>query len=164
MSIFFSPSTRGFYLSALHGEAMPADVQRITAARHARLLEDQAAGAEIVATPRGPIAHFPKVGLADIRAAAIAAVKRQARTRILAIAPHWRQLNDVAAIATAALQLGATMTTNVDVDAALGRRRAIDGIRAASGRIEERLAAMTAAELEAFDPGDDTHWSDQHEG
>jgi hypothetical protein len=157
--VFFSPSTRGFYMAEIHGEDMPADVVRISAARHAQLLVAQAAGAEIVPGHNGaPIIMQPKPTLAGARCAAAAAVRREARRRILAIAPYWRQFNDLNAIAMAALQpehIGC-----VALEAALGRRRAIDKARAASDRLEARVAAMPAAELAGFDPGDDTHWSD----
>ncbi|TMJ19026.1 MAG: hypothetical protein E6G92_04230 [Alphaproteobacteria bacterium] len=156
-TVFFSPSTGGFYTAELHGEAMPADVVRISAARHARLLEDQAAGAEIGAGSNGaPIARFPKVTLAAARSAAVGAVKRQARARILAIAPYWRQLNDAAAIAEAAYYGDAGSR---EAQRALERQRAIGNIRGASDQVEARISAMSADELAGFDPGDDSHWS-----
>jgi hypothetical protein len=151
--IFFSPSTRGFYSAEIHGEAIPADSVRITARRHQQLLEAQSAGAVIEAAPRGPVARFVKPTLETSRAAAVRGVKRQARRRILAIAPYWRQLNDLAVIALPDAAL-------TGWDAAMQRRQAIDDVRVASDRLEVAIAAMSAEQLAAFDAGDDAHWSD----
>jgi hypothetical protein len=168
-AVFFSPSRRGFYTAEIHGEAIPADVQRITAARHADLLKAQAVGAEIVATPRGPVARFPKETLAEMRAAASGAVKREARRRILAIAPYWRQLNDIRAIAHAALKQaqGGVVGGQSEISefcAALRRDVEISTIRNLSNHLEARIANMSSAELAAFDAAADYHWSHADEG
>lgn len=158
MRIFFSPSTRGFYTDEIHGEAMPADVQRISPGRHRQLLEAQAAGAEIIATAKGPVARFPKATLEILRAAAIAAVKREARRRILAIAPLWRQLNDLASLVAPGCY------SAEDEHCAMERRQKIDDVRAASGRLEARLVTLSAEQLADVDVADDSHWSSPHEG
>jgi hypothetical protein len=41
---FYSASARGFFISAIHGDAMPADVVPVTVERHAELLAGQSAG------------------------------------------------------------------------------------------------------------------------
>jgi len=160
MSSFFSPSTRGFYSAAVHGDNMPADVVQISQARHRQLVEAQAAGATIAIGHAGrPVIHRAPDTLAGRRRAAVQAVKREARRRILVVAPAWRQTNDNSLLALAAFQLSATMTSNVDTTGPLARRRAIDALRAASDRLEERLETMGGPELLAFDPSADTHWS-----
>lgn len=160
--IFYSPSTGGFYPAAIFGRragrrGIPRDALRISTERHAELLAAQAAGAQIAPGPDGlPEAQAARA--VDPREALIAIVKREARRRILAIAPAWRQRNDSADIAMAALQLHAGMTTNIDPAPALERRAAVDAIRAASNRLELEIHALEAAELEAFDPALDMHW------
>ena len=153
---FYSPSTGGFFHRELHGEAMPADVVPITAKRHGKLLEQQAAGATIVAGPKGPVARFPNRD--ELELGAKARIRRAARRRILAIATLELQSNDNAAIATAALELQLTGAATVDFAAALDRRRLIDAVRAASNAIELELAELSAAELEAFSPVNHPLW------
>lgn len=158
--IFFSPSTLGFYTREIHADAMPADVVAITPARHLQLLEGQAAGATIVMGKHGPSLARPKISLAHNRAAALLAVKREARRRILAIAPYWRQLNDLNTIASCAIGQFDGPAGRAKIEAAVGRRREIDQLRAASDRLEARVAAMSAEQLAGFNPGDDLNWSD----
>lgn len=49
----FSPSTKGFYLAAIHGSNIPLDSVEITAEEHADLLEGQSQGKIITAGPSG---------------------------------------------------------------------------------------------------------------
>lgn len=141
---FYSPSTGGFYTTEIHAAGdIPADAVKITAKRHGALLEAQAAGAVIVASPKGPVARMPVTSRGDLVAAAVRRVKREARRRILAIASLERQSND-----NAALALGAN--GDREFDAALERRRAIDAIRAASNAIERDLNDLADDALPAF--------------
>lgn len=154
----YSPSTGGFY--PIDAEA-PADSVPVTARRYAALFAAQAEGAQIQPGKSGsPVAHWPSSSIEARRAAAIAAVKAEASRRILAIAPAWRQANDAAAMAQAALemQLGAEAFT-VDFPSALGRRRAIDAVRAQSDELEAAIATFTAAQLDEFAAAADAHWS-----
>lgn len=48
MAIFYSKTTRGFYLSEVHGDNRPADCVEITEARYKDLLEGQRQGRMIV--------------------------------------------------------------------------------------------------------------------
>jgi hypothetical protein len=60
MTMFYSKSTGGFYDTAIHGDAIPADAVEITAAAHATLLEAQSDGKRIVADASGhPVAVEP---------------------------------------------------------------------------------------------------------
>ena len=47
MRYYYSPSTRGFYIDQLHGDAMPADCLEITQERYQQLLADQESGKTI---------------------------------------------------------------------------------------------------------------------
>jgi len=49
----FSPSTKGFYLEAIHGDNIPSDAVEITNEEHAALLAGQSAGKIITAGPDG---------------------------------------------------------------------------------------------------------------
>ena len=57
--ICYSVSTRSFYSREIHGIAIPLDAVEISDARHAELLQAQAAGQEIVPGPAGPMAQPP---------------------------------------------------------------------------------------------------------
>ncbi|HEX8402236.1 MAG TPA: hypothetical protein VF628_11095 [Allosphingosinicella sp.] len=166
MSIFFSPSTRGFYTTQDHADRMPADVVGISARRHRRLIAAQADGAEIHAGPDGcPQLRRPLANAAERRPALIAAVKREARRRIDAVAPLTAQINDNAALAIAAVQLAGGGSTTLDLAPALDRRARIDALRARSDRIEMAIAACAARDLAGFDPTADQHWlADRAEG
>ncbi|UGB47013.1 hypothetical protein LQ772_06895 [Frateuria edaphi] len=69
-SIYYSASTGGFYDSAIHGVAMPADAVEITAAERDALLDAQAQGSTIQADTDGrPVAIAPPAPtLADVAA------------------------------------------------------------------------------------------------
>ena len=57
---FYSSSTRGFYLSEIHGDNIPADAVEITEAEHRALLDAQTAGNRIQPDARGrPVALPP---------------------------------------------------------------------------------------------------------
>lgn len=51
--MFYSPSTRGFYVRAIHGSAMPPDVVEVSHEQYAALLHGQAEGRQIVPGPDG---------------------------------------------------------------------------------------------------------------
>ena len=58
----FSPSTKGFYTEAMHGNNIPQDVVEITAERHTALLAGQSAGHVITADKNGrPVLEARKV-------------------------------------------------------------------------------------------------------
>ncbi|MGX9965552.1 hypothetical protein ACVFYP_19655 [Roseomonas sp. F4] len=58
--IFYSPTLRGFFHGAIHGDAIPADAVPVTAEDHAALLAAQGAGQVILPGPDGaPIAQNP---------------------------------------------------------------------------------------------------------
>lgn len=153
--IFWSAATGGFYDPEIHGAALPSDAVPISRARHAELLAARAQGDRIVAGRAGrPEVRKPRVPLEQLRRRAIAAVKAEARRRILAIASLERQANDNSAIAMAALSGDHSMATE-----ALLRRGQIDFIRSASNRLEAVIATMPAANLPSFDAGADRHWS-----
>jgi hypothetical protein len=142
MAIFWSASAAGFFLP--DHPAIPKDAVRITAARHRALLKGHGEGAAIVAGADGQprLQRPPAPTLADRRAGMIRRVNREAARRIEAIAPAWRQLND--------LREGG--------DAAAARFAAIDAIRAASDRIAARIATMDDAALAGLDIAADPDW------
>lgn len=144
MGIFYSASRRGFLDSELH--ELPDDAVRVTPARHAQMIEAQSAGAEIVPGAGGrPRIKRPELPPTEaLRARAIRLVKREAMRRIEAVAPLWRQLNDL---------------HEPDAPGVTERRVAINAIRMTSNRIEAELQALDAAVLADFDPALDTHWS-----
>ncbi|HEX8381391.1 MAG TPA: hypothetical protein VF619_12690, partial [Allosphingosinicella sp.] len=157
--MLFSPS-RGFQPNntpaALRGEG----AVKITRRRHRELIAAQETGAIIVVGDDGrPKIRRPRDTEAARRRFALQLVKQEARRRILEIAPGWRQANDNAAIAQAALEHAILGEISADFIPALDRRRAIDAIRAASSRLEAQITTMSAAELEAFDVGAEANWS-----
>ncbi|MFA6125074.1 hypothetical protein [Sphingomonas sp.] len=155
--LFWSPSTGGFYHAEIHGADMPEDAQRITATRHAALLEGQATGRQIVTGANGKpaLTAMRTPTKAQVVERTIAAIKAQARRRILAIASLERQANDAAAIATHLLSAGTDAT---ELQAALDRRRRIDAIRAASNALEAMISTWSLAALATFDASADAHW------
>ncbi len=148
--IRYSATTGGFYHAAIHGDALPADAVVISEARHRELLDAQAAGRRIVAGAKGrpELATERAPTKAQLLERATAAIKAEARRRILAIAGLERQANDNAAIAL----------HSTEFDAACTRRAAIDAVRAASNALEARIASWSAASLTAFDAGAEAHW------
>lgn len=53
MTLFFSASTRGFYSTDIHGDAIPEDAVEITSEQHSLLLAGQATGKMIAADEQG---------------------------------------------------------------------------------------------------------------
>lgn len=61
MKIYYSSTTKGFYLKDVHGDNMPPDCIEITEDEHKNLLEAQSNGKQIVPDNNGrPIAIVPK--------------------------------------------------------------------------------------------------------
>lgn len=149
MSIFYSAAANAFYDARLH-DSLPDDARRVTAEEHQALLAAQAAGKQIRPGEDGaPTARRPAETTDALRARLAAAVKREAARRITAVAPLWRQLNDLRDLARA----------EGEHRAAIERRcAAVDTLRAASDRLEAALAAMTPRQLARCDVGDDRHW------
>ena len=66
--MFYSPSTKGFYDTTIHGANIPSDAVEITAEQHAALLEGQSNGQQIVPDANGrPILVDPVVDLVTQR-------------------------------------------------------------------------------------------------
>ncbi len=88
---FYSPTTGGFYLEAIHGAAMPADVVNVSTEEHAALMAGQAAGQRIVPG----IDNRPELAASPPAAPLVPAsvTMRQARLALLSIG----KLDDVAA-------------------------------------------------------------------
>lgn len=154
MAIRWSPSTGGFYHSAINAGSIPADAVRITDKLHAELLAGRATGRTIVAgAQRKPeLAPAAPIEAGRILTSVIAAIKREARSRILAIASLERQANDNAAIAMKVLGGSGA------VGQALDRRDRIDAIRAASNALEAEIATWSPAALSTFDASAAAHW------
>ena len=79
VSMFYSPTTRGFYDLALHGDAIPTDAVEISAEEHRALIAAQAAGKTIVIGDEGrPVAaDTPVPPAAEQRAEALARIDRE---------------------------------------------------------------------------------------
>lgn len=157
--MLYSPSQGGFYRRDIHGSAVPPDAVEISADRHRDLLAAQAEGAAIKPNMDGsPEAVWPDpIGFEERLARSIEAVKAEAHRRITAIAPLWRQSNDNALIAAAAIELNAGATVR-DFVPALERRAQIDAIRTASDVLEAAIGAMGEAEIAALDVTAAEHW------
>lgn len=156
----YSASANAFFDRDLHGDQAPADAVPISVARHARLLALQAAGSVIGPDGDGrPSAHRHRVSEAARRRHLIARGKREAARRIDLLSPIWRQCNDNADLAVAAVQLAASGATTIDTGPAMARRAAVERLRARSDAIENAVRALAPAEFAEFDPADDVHWS-----
>lgn len=147
MSIFFAMIGSGddlrpaFYLTR---SSAPAGAVEITDARHAELLDAQSEGRTIIADARGRpvIDRRTRPAAEALRAQLRRAIQREAATRIRAVSPDWRQLNDIRAPSEA----GAI------------RFSRIDAIRAASNAIEELADPLPVAELTGFPVSNHTLW------
>lgn len=140
MAIYYSARERGFFDPAVHKE-IPTDAVKITAKRHAELIAAQEAGAEIVPDARGrPVIREPKAD--ELRAALQRDIKREARRRIEAISPPWRQMNDL----------------REHTEEGTARFARIDAVRAASALIEEQLGKTPATSLPRFPVRDNPLW------
>lgn len=134
-----------FFDSAVHGDAIPESAVKISARQHAQLIEGQAAGKVITATRSGkPKLADPVIDPAQRRALLVKAVKREARRRIEAVSPLWRQLNDMRGAGSDAQ--------------AQERFDRIDTIRDAARLIEEAIADAPAAHLADFPVTDNICW------
>ena len=141
MTLRFSPSTRGFYDLAIHGDTIPADAAEISAGTHAEMLEAQAKGQtiDVDETGRPVIASTaPEIMRQQLRGE----IKREARRRIDRVAPLWRQLNDLRS----------------DDSTAAHRFAKIDAIRSASDEIERALGDTLDHDLAEFTPLTRAEW------
>lgn len=88
MSIFYSPSTGGFYLSDMHAGLIPADAKEITREQHQELMAGQSAGKSIYAGANGS----PE--LIDAIPPPLTVEQIRARRDALLAASDWTQLPD----------------------------------------------------------------------
>lgn len=163
--MFFSPSSGGFYDPAIN-PIVPADAVRISRERFGELIAARAAGKVIAPDRNGrPTIRVPRIGTDQLRAAAVVAVKAEARRRILAVASIERQTNDNAVFADWAILGQADVPRSLALTEAYfdarARRHRIDAIREASNAIEAQIARMPAANLTAFDPSSHPNWPEQ---
>lgn len=144
MSIFYSASTGAFYDTAIGYElgTLPTDAVSIPPARHAELMAAQEAGRRILANDSGRPVMARGPSAEQQRAVLVNAIKAEARRRIEAISPPWRQLND----------------SREPSPAGEARFAAIDALRAASDRIEQQLQATSSASLAAFNISTNSLW------
>jgi len=157
--IFYSASAGGFFHEINH-ETLPADAVRVAALRHAELIAAQATGRRIVANDKGrPVLEPVKAPSVDeLRARAVADLQAEASRRIYAVASIERQSNDAALIALAALAAAGGAPAPEGFADALGRRAAIDAIRAACRRAADLVARMPSANLAYFDATAERLW------
>ncbi|WP_277981528.1 hypothetical protein [Sphingomonas phyllosphaerae] len=151
MPLHYSAAANAFFDARLH-DPLPDDAVPVTAAEHQALLAAQAAGKVIRPGDDGaPTARRPTETTDALRGRLLAAVKQEAARRILAVAPLWRQLNDVRDLAQA----------EGEGRAAIDRRCAtVDALRAAFDRLEAALATMTPRQLARVDLTADSHWTE----
>ena len=147
MTLFYSPSTGGFYDDEVHAPArIPEDATRVSSARHAELIDAQASEAPvaIVASARGTPGMSRDRSLSDAerRDRAGLLVARERDRRITAVASAQQQLLD--------MRLGGP-----DAEA---RFAAIAALRDRAAAIIEQVEDLAGDALAAFDPADDTHW------
>lgn len=148
--LFYSAARNAFLDPRLHPD-LPEDAVPITAGDHARLLAAQGEGKIIRPGDDGqPTARRPSRSGEALRARLIVATRREAARRIEAVAPLWRQLNDWRELPSAQGAQRAAIEQ---------RAAAIDALRAASNRLEQRLAGMTARQLAKADIAADHHWT-----
>jgi len=106
---------------------------------------------------------------AGIKPAKVAGIKNEANIRIVAAYPEWKQRNHMAAVADihnnelVALKAGTDYVLTADdltvITSAKSCKAAIEAIRTKSDELEASLDSMTQAQLEAFDPTNDSNWS-----
>lgn len=145
MSLFFAlvAGRPAFFDSAIHGDKIPDGAVEVTPARHAELLDAQAAGKEIYAAKDGqPRARRRRRDAEALRADLLLQIQREAKRRIDRVSPEWRQLNDL----------------RQPSEAGAVRFAAIDAIRAASDQVAAALGQATAADLDTFDPRQRPEW------
>ncbi len=104
----------------------------------------------------------------ELKELRISEIKNEAGRRIVTAYPEWRQRNHMAAVVDIqnkeliALKANSTYTLSADelaiVTAAQAAKTEIFNIRAKSDQLETSLDSMTLAQLEAFDPTDDSNW------
>ncbi|ATI81458.1 MerR family transcriptional regulator [Sphingobium yanoikuyae] len=151
MGIFYSALAHGFFDDSLCA-ALPDDAVAISPDQHADLLAAQGDGGRIEADADGmPCIRRDTQTLAMRRATFIARTKREAARRIEAVAPLWRQMNDIRAG-------DAGTATDAEGQAASARFALIDAIRAASNAIEAQIAGATAKDLKAIDLANHPLW------
>lgn len=120
--MFYSPATGHFHDSDW-GD-VPDDAVRIDPARHSELVDGIHSGSTIAMRAGQPVLVAPKAGAELLQQI----VRQEARKRILAIAPVWKQINDLRSPS----EQGAL------------RFRRIDAVREASERIEQQLDELAA--------------------
>lgn len=138
---YFSSSTGGFYHPQIH-QKMPDDVQEISAAQHAALVTAQAERGPISVDRNGKPVPARAPSATSRRALLLAAIRAEARRRIEAISPIWRQMNDM----------------RTPTPASEARFAAIDAVRAASALIEQDLAETATTALGRFPIADHPLW------
>ncbi|MBK6801657.1 hypothetical protein [Novosphingobium sp.] len=139
--MLYSATTRGFYVDG--DQSAPSDAVKISATRHAALLDAEAQGHLIEPDAKGrPQIRTRAVDIAAQRALLITAIKAEAGRRIRAVCPVERQLN--------LMREG-----RGDEVAAL-----VDPLRERSNALEARANAAGKAWLDEFDPTRDAHWQD----
>lgn len=150
MTLFFSPSTGGFYDDAVHAPArIPGDALPVDPARHAELLEAQASEAPVAIVPSEtgtPVMSRQRtLTVTERRARLHAILVNETARRIAEIADLQQQLID--------LRIGGS-----EADA---RFAAIDAVRANAATIAAAIDAAAMADLAAFDPTAPEQWEPQ---
>ena len=140
-TIFFSPSTRGFYRKGVH-RSIPDDAHALSERRYKQLIAAQARSGSIRIDRAGRPVAARVAGASERRADLVAQIQAEARRRIEAISPPWRQMNDL----------------REPSPSGAARFAAIDEIRAASTLIEQDLAETAVGALGNFPIADHPLW------
>lgn len=148
----YSPSTRGFYETDLHGNSIPADAVYVSPARHAELLEAQAGGATIEPSPDtgNPVIVAAPAPTAEVLAASRkTAVRYEADTRIQGVMPLAKQV---------ALLRDHVLNGTVLDQATLDAFAAVDAVEAAAETISADIDQRSVEELRTYPVRDNLTW------
>jgi hypothetical protein len=117
--MLFSPSTRGFYLPEIHGDAIPQDVVGVSAEQHAALLAAQAAGQVIAVNQAGQVVAqdappVQPVAIRKIRSLAFRERLSEARRKQITVAAVATAAGGDATMLTWLMDQAASIETDLD--------------------------------------------------
>ncbi|MBU1605785.1 MAG: hypothetical protein KKC79_00525 [Gammaproteobacteria bacterium] len=152
MTTRYSPSTRGFYETELHGAAIPSDSVYVTPARHAQLLAAQAEGATIEPSPgtgNPVIVPTPAPSAQALAASAKTAVRSEADKRIQNLMSLPKQV--------AILRDHVLNGTPLDAST-LAAFAAVDAVQSAADTIDADIDQRSVEELRTYPVRDNNTW------
>jgi hypothetical protein len=157
----YSPTARGFYLAAIHGDTVPEDARPVTQDRHAELMAGQADGFEIAPDAMGDpqlvtrpalteaeLLDYERQGMALTRTQ----FARQARisgVMTVAEALEWGRAGVPTPMVTAALALIPAGATREDAEIAIATAQVISRLDPIMPAVQA-AAEWTDAQVDAF--------------